>query len=47
MKKQYEKPKIIIELFSEQDVIVCSWGENPEDPGDDIITGNGRGLDDA
>ena len=29
MKKQYEKPVVVIELFQDPDVIVCSSGEIP------------------
>ena len=33
MKKPYKEPRIIIERFPDEDVIVCSgfdWGEDPE-----------------
>lgn len=31
MKKTYEEPRIIIELFTGQDIIAFSFSENPED----------------
>ena len=34
MKKLYEEPLIVIERFPDQDVIVCSIIEDPEDPGE-------------
>ena len=46
MKKPYEEPRIIIELFLDADVIVCSIGDDYEDP-DDPIFGNRAGSDDA
>lgn len=49
MKKPYEAPELVIELFTGRDVIVCSWGE--ELPGDDdldpIIIDPGKGGDSA
>ncbi len=45
MKKTYEEPRLLIDLFPGQDVIVCSWGEDPEDPDDPIFNSNGH--DDA
>ena len=47
MKKEYEEPIIIIELFPGQDIIVCSMGTNPEDPGDDPITFDSIGGEDS
>ena len=36
MKKPYEDPLIVIELFPCDDVIVCSVGTDPEDPDEPI-----------
>ena len=45
MKKDYEKPKIIIEFFPGQDIITFSGGDNPEYPEDPIIV-TSTGADD-
>ncbi len=41
MKREYEEPVIIIQRFPDQDVIVCSWGENPDDPDEPIFNSVG------
>ena len=43
MKREYEEPQIVIELFQDQDVIVCSdySGEIPGDGDEPIFGGNG------
>ena len=46
MKKTYEEPEIVIELFSGEDVIVCSdWGGGGDGGEDDPIVINGIGGD--
>ena len=37
MKKPYEEPLVIIELFPEQDIVTFSGGTTPEDPEDPVI----------
>lgn len=45
MKKPYEEPVLIIELFEGPDIIAFSGGEGGDDEEDPIIIINGKNLD--
>lgn len=45
MKKPYEEPEVVIELFPGEDVIICSIIEEPEDPDPIVINSTGGGSD--